>query len=193
MLDEGYGMTETFPFAGQRCRQGHVHYDVSQGLVEVVDPDTGERAAPGAEGNLVVTPFATVRTTTLLLRYDTEDVVRALPDEALTCEFQAMPATSAFLGKRRLAVRTTAGWIHPRQFVEALEDLDDVPLPARFSATATADGNGVSVSVVVRDTGDATRRRVGDALEAAGIPVHHLTLCLDHSELTAPYPLRCAA
>ena len=46
---EGYGMTEIWPLGGRRCRAGHVHFESAQGLIEVVDPDTGGPA--GARGS----------------------------------------------------------------------------------------------------------------------------------------------
>ena len=40
VIDSAYGMTEIWPFGGQSCEEGHLHYEVSQGLVEVLDPET---------------------------------------------------------------------------------------------------------------------------------------------------------
>src|SRR5215212_9003983 len=78
-IAEGWAMSEIFPFGGAVCEEGHLHTDPAHGLLEVLDPDTGEPAAPGAIGALVATPFAPFRETTLLLRYATEDLVRTLP------------------------------------------------------------------------------------------------------------------
>jgi phenylacetate-CoA ligase len=73
---ENYGMTETWPFGGQLCERGHLHFEPVQGLLEIVAPDTGEPTAPGEIGTIVATPFPPFRDTTLLLRYNTEDMVR---------------------------------------------------------------------------------------------------------------------
>lgn len=77
-LIENFGMTEIWPFGGHLCPEGHLHFDVSQGLLEVIDPVTGAPAQPGEAGTMVVTPFPPYRETTLLLRYDTQDMVRVI-------------------------------------------------------------------------------------------------------------------
>jgi phenylacetate-coenzyme A ligase PaaK-like adenylate-forming protein len=188
VFDPGYAMTETFPFAGMPCDQGHLHFDPSHGLLEVLDPDTGAPSAPGDIGSLVATPLPPFRETTLLLRYDTEDLVRALP-EALTCRLQGLPGTSDLLGKRRLAVRHDAGWTVPRDVMEALEADDAVPLPARFGFWAVPDG--VAVEVVTRTDDTATHTRLREALHGHGVAVRDLTLVADPARLRQPYPLRC--
>jgi hypothetical protein len=70
-----------------------------------------------------------------------------------------------------------------------LEALEVVPLPARCGVWAIA--GGVAVEVVVRDAGPDTRRQVGEALEARGIPLRTLRLCRHSRELEQPLPLRC--
>ena len=117
---ESYGMTEPWPFGGAVCEQGHLHFEPIQGLLEVLDPDTGAPARPGEIGTLVLTPFPPFRETTIVLRYDTQDAVRALAGPP-TCELRQMPATGNLLGKLRHAVRCDAGWVFPRDALEALE------------------------------------------------------------------------
>lgn len=130
-FDEGYGMTETWPLAGQRCSKGHLHYEPTSAMVEVVDPEKGTPASPAEAGTLVVTPFPPYRETTILLRYDTQDVARPV-EGTLTCELQNLQATTHLLGKLRLAVRHEGGWTFPREVLEALEGCEDLPLPARY-------------------------------------------------------------
>lgn len=187
-FDHAYAMTETFPFAGMPCEQGHLHFDPSHGLLEILDPDTGATAAPGEIGTMVATPFPPFRETTLVLRYDTQDLVRALP-ESLTCRLQGLPGTSELLGKASLAVRHDGGWTFPRDVLEALEAADAVPLPARFAFWAVP--GGVAVEVVTRTVDVATRDRLTEALQARGVPVQQLSLVTDPVTLRDPYPLRC--
>ena len=187
-FDTGYAMTETFPFAGMPCAHGHLHFEPSRGLIEVIDPETGEASAPGQAGTLVVTPFGPYRETTILLRYDTLDVVRRL-DEQLECELRHLPATSNLLGKLFLSLRHEHGWTHPAEVLGALEDVDDVPLPARCGFQA--EPGGVSVGVVVRETTHAIRTRIAESLERAGVPLVNLHLVTDPGELQQPLPLRC--
>jgi phenylacetate-CoA ligase len=183
----GYGMTEIWPFGGDLCEQGHLHFDPAKGLLEVLDPDTGMPALPGQAGALVATPFPPFRETTLLLRYNTEDMVRPLAGP-LTCARRDQPATTNLLGKQRLSVRHDAGWIFPRDVLEALEASDEVPLPARFGFWAIP--GGVAVEVVTRDQSPHVRRMIGAALVVQGVPLRELHLLDDHSQLRSPYPLR---
>lgn len=73
--------------------------------------------------------------------------------------------------------------------LEALEDVDDVPLPARCGFWA--EGNGVVVEVVVPGATAAARGAIGASLERWGVPVQALYLRDTRDALTRPYPLRC--
>jgi phenylacetate-CoA ligase len=183
----GYGMTEIWPFGGDPCEQGHLHFDPAKGLLEVLEPETGTPALPGQPGAIVATPFPPFRATTPLLRYNTEDMARLLTNP-LTCSRRDQPATTALLGKQRLSVRHDAGWIFPREVLEALEASDEVPLPARFGFWAVS--GGVAVEVVTRDQSQHVRHTIGAALEANGVPLRELYLLDDRSQLRSPYPLR---
>jgi acyl-CoA synthetase (AMP-forming)/AMP-acid ligase II len=186
-FSEGLGMTETWPCVGRLCEEDHLHFEPSQGLVEVINPDTDAPALPGETGTMVVTPFPPYRETTLLLRYDTQDVVRVL-DAPPTCSLSNMPAVSNVLGKLRLSVRHNAGWTYPRDIIEALEGLDEVPLPARCGFWAVP--GGVAVEVVTRRDDSTIRRKIELALEERGVPLRELHLRHDKSCLTHPYPWR---
>jgi phenylacetate-coenzyme A ligase PaaK-like adenylate-forming protein len=185
---DGYGMTETFGLAGQTCAAGHLHWHPAHGLVEVLDPETGDPAPPGTVGTLVATPFPPFRDTTLLLRYDTEDLVAALP-AALDCPLRHLPATGPVLGKRRLAVRHAGGWTYPRPVLEALESLEAVPLPARYGFWAAP--GGVAVEVVARADTPAMRRAIRASLLDHGVPLVALHVETDRRALRRPLPLRC--
>ena len=184
---EGYGMTEIWPFGGTLCDQGHLHFEPTQGLVEVIDPETGLPTAAGQVGTIVATPFPPYRETTLLLRYQTEDLARKL-DGPFTCNRRRFPATSDLLGKLRLAVRHAGGWTTPRDILEALEDIQEVPLPARCGFWAVPEG--VAVEVVTRSDTAQARRKVAEALEKQHIPVRELRLLSDPSQLQHPFPHR---
>src|SRR3712207_6554932 len=70
---DDYGMTETWPFQGQGCSEGHLHFDPTSGMLEVIDPESGTLARSGQAGTLVATPLPPYREVTILLRYDTQD------------------------------------------------------------------------------------------------------------------------
>jgi phenylacetate-coenzyme A ligase PaaK-like adenylate-forming protein len=185
---ETYGMTETFGAGGQVCAAGHLHFHPAHALVEVIDTNTGAPAAPSHVGTLVVTPLPPFRETTILLRYDTEDLVTALPAPP-TCELRGLPAVGPLLGKRRLSLRHETGWAHPRDLLEALEAMADVPLPARCGMSPVA--GGVAVEALVRTDEPGVRRRIAASLEARGLPLRALRLVTSRTALRRPLPLRC--
>jgi phenylacetate-coenzyme A ligase PaaK-like adenylate-forming protein len=133
-----------------------------------------------------VTPFAPYRTTTVLLRYDTGDVVR-LPAEPPDCELSTIPATSPILGKLATSIPHAAGWTFQRDVAEALDALDEVPLPARFGLRARRDG--VAVEVVAREDGPDAHRRIAAALERR-VPLRGLRVVTDPASLEDPLLLR---
>jgi len=185
---QGYAMTETWPLSGARCAEGHLHFEASQGLLEVLDPDTSEPVLPGQTGTIVATPFAPYREASVVLRYDTEDVVQAVAGP-LTCNLKHWPATTDLQGKLRLSVHGPDGWIYPRQIREALEAIEEVPLPARCGFWAVP--GGVVVEVLVREANDALRRKIGHCLEEQSVPMQELRLTEDPNQLQHPLPLRC--
>jgi phenylacetate-CoA ligase len=185
---EGFGMTEVWPLGAIRCAAGHLHWEPSHGLVEVLSLETSGPAAPGKAGSLVATPFAPYRDAGVVLRYNTEDVVAPLAGPC-TCRWRAWPATSDIQGKLRLSVRHDLGWTYPRDVLEALEAVEDVPLPARCGFWAVS--GGVAVEAVVRSATPLARRRIEAALEGQGVPLRALHLVEDRRHLQHPLPLRC--
>ena len=185
---QNYGMTELVPFGASMCDQGHLHYEPSVGIAEVLDLETQSRpAANGEAGVIVGTPLPPFRETTMLLRYNTEDVVRPIGGP-LTCSLRRSPATTNLLGKARLSVRRDDGWTFVRDVLESLEALPEVPLPARYGFWAVP--GGVAVEVVGRASSRAIRSAIGDSLAAHGVPVRELSVVTDPGELTHPLPLR---
>jgi phenylacetate-CoA ligase len=122
-VSDAFGMTEVLPVSGRVCSQGHVHFDLNMGYVEVMDLDTGMPATPGALGSVVITPYYPYRECMPLFRYDTRDVVRVLPDAPLTCEFAGIAATSRILGKADHLLRLPDRIVTMRDLVEVYEAL----------------------------------------------------------------------
>ena len=108
-VDDSFSMTEVIPVTGRTCSQAHLHHDLNTGLTELLDLETGEPAAPGALGTVVITPYFPYRDCMPVFRYDTRDVVRRLPDEPLSCELAGIPGTSQVLGKASHLLRLSAG------------------------------------------------------------------------------------
>ncbi len=135
-VEDPYSITEAIPVTARACSQGHLHHDVNLGFTELLDPATGEPAAPGALGTLVITPYFPYRDCMPVFRYDTRDVARRLPDEELTCEVADIPATGQILGKADHLLRLGGEVITPRQLIDAVEALPTAPWPARYRAAA---------------------------------------------------------
>jgi phenylacetate-CoA ligase len=139
-VNDIFAMTEVFPVTGRTCSAGHLHHDINMGLVELLDLETGEPAAPGALATVVITPYYPYRECMPVFRYDTRDVVRCLPRDAPHCEVAGIPATSLLLGKADQLLRLgPTEVVTPRELVEAVEALPSQPWPGRFRAQL-ADG-----------------------------------------------------
>jgi hypothetical protein len=155
--------------------------------MEIINPVTGQPAQPGQVGSLVLTPYAPYREAVVVLRYYTQDLARAL-DKPLDCSQKHFPAAGPVLGKKRYAIRHAQGWSCPREVLEAIEAVDEIPLPARCSLWAMADG--VAVQVVVPYVNEALRRRIEASFQAHGVPLRGLYLTTEQAQLTKPLPLR---
>jgi phenylacetate-CoA ligase len=160
-------MTEVIPITGRTCSHRHLHHDVNMGLTELLDLRTGEPATAGALGTIVVTPYFPYRDCMPVLRFDTRDLARCLPDEALGCELAGVPATSQILGKADHLLHLGAeAVVTPRQLIDAIEGLPSEPWPARYRATD--DGTRIRLTLpaaAIAGYGEAAaRRHIADAL-----------------------------
>jgi phenylacetate-CoA ligase len=136
-IDDPFSMTEVIPVTAQTCTQAHLHPALNTGHTELLDLETGEQAAPGALGTVVITPYFPYRDCMPVFRYDTRDVARCLSGEVLDCELAGTPAISQILGKAdNLLYRSPVDVITPRQLVSAIEALPSQPWPARYRAIA---------------------------------------------------------
>lgn len=146
-INDTFAMTEVLPVTGRSCNLGHLHHDLNTGHVEVLSVATGEPAAAGELGTVVITPYYPYRECMPVFRYDTRDLVRVLPDGPLGCDLAGTPATSLILGKFEGLPRGAtpgaggrAAGATTRDLVEALEALPTNPWPARFRAEVRDDG-----------------------------------------------------
>jgi phenylacetate-coenzyme A ligase PaaK-like adenylate-forming protein len=159
-VEDSYSMTEVIPVTGQTCSQSHLHIDVTNGHTELIGPETGEPAAPGELGNLVITPYFPFRDCMPVFRYDTRDIVRRLPDGPLSCESAGIPAVSQVVGKADSLLRPGSGEVvTPRQLIEALESLPTAPWPARYRASVEEGRLQLTLpAAAVADFGEAAAR-----------------------------------
>jgi phenylacetate-CoA ligase len=187
-INDLFGMTEVLPVTGRTCSHGHLHHDINTGHVEYVDLDSGGPAAPGAMASVVITPYFPYRDCMPVFRYDTRDVVRPLPDDGLSCEISALPATSKVLGKADQLLRVgTKVVATPRQLVEAIEALPTHPWPARFCAVP--DGGRTSLTLPVSALTGISQADAVAHFATCGLDVR-LKLVADH-QARQLRPLRC--
>jgi phenylacetate-coenzyme A ligase PaaK-like adenylate-forming protein len=160
-VDDVFSMTEVIPVAGATCSAGHLHHDLNNGHTELLDLETGEPAAPGALGTIVITPYFPYRDCMPVFRYDTRDVAQCLSDDDITCELAGTPAMSQILGKADSLLRLGADTvITPRQIVVAIEALPTAPWPARYRAAVHEGRLRLTLpAAAVADYGDAAARR----------------------------------
>ncbi|WP_051466551.1 phenylacetate--CoA ligase family protein [Actinomadura oligospora] len=185
-VHDPYGVTELLPVGGRTCLGGHLHLDLNMGYTEVKRLDSDEPADVGELGTLVVTPFYPYRECMPVLRYDTRDVVRVLPD-GLDCELAGVPAVSKILGKESRLLRTRDGIVTQRDVIEALDGLPGVEWPVRHRATVAGDGRlhltvaarGPSPSDVVKAFADRDLDVTAEIIE------------LDEDEARLFHTLRC--
>jgi phenylacetate-CoA ligase len=183
-VSETYSATEIAPCGGQVCSRKHLHIPPEQAYVEIVDPVTGMPTPPGSTGALAVTPYSLYRDTTLLLRYQTGDLVRRLPDgEQFDCELRTLPATSRILG------RAGGGAGHrTRDILDVLEGERALTLPARYSLTD--DGMGARLYVAAESPPKGLRGRLEARIFERDLGIVDVILVDDVADLPVPCPVR---
>lgn len=189
LVNDAYGMTEILPMGARLCNQGHLHHDLNVGFVEVIDLESGQPAAPGELGTLVITPYYPYRECMPIFRYDTRDVVRNLPDEPLTCDLAGISATSNILGKASNLLRVNEQWVTTRDLVEVYEALPSQPWPARFSARTIGDHIEMVVSEEALDQG-VTRAQIERRYQEVGLDVRIVDCVTREQDLLRLRPLR---
>jgi phenylacetate-CoA ligase len=168
-VNDTFAMTEVLPVSGRTCEHGHLHHDLNMGLVEVVDVETGRPVEPGEIGTVLITPYYPFRECMPLLRYDTRDLVRRLPDDSLQCELAGTPGTSRILGKADQVLLAPGRYVTPRDLVEVYEALPTQPWPARFQAVQ--DEDRILLTVPRSALGDAGPEPLEGRFRAVGLDV----------------------
>jgi phenylacetate-coenzyme A ligase PaaK-like adenylate-forming protein len=184
-----YGMTETLPAGGSVCEVAHLHFEASRAIIETRALGTTRHALPGELATLVVTPLIPFKHTTVFIRYDTGDVVTALPEQ-LSCSMAGLPATSVPHGKLPFTIHRPGLTVTPRQLLEVLEASPYVALPGRMSYLDTGTAE-LDLSVEVSDPSPPTCASLRHDFARAKVPIRNLELLCDiASAAEPPYPLR---
>jgi phenylacetate-CoA ligase len=180
---DGYGATEITPVAGTPCSQRHLHIPAEHAHIELLDPRTHAPAGPGELATFVVTPYLSYRETTVLLRYDTGDLVRRLPVPP-ECEMSSMPATTQVLGRQAAG---TAGPI-TRDILEVIQSERDIPLPTRYAVTE--DSAGLLLHVVAPGGSARQLSRLEQSVADRQLPLHGIILAEQPEDLPVPCKVR---
>ena len=131
-----YGLTEMGLGVAVECEAGHgYHFNEADLLLEIIDPDSLEPAAPGEEGELVFTTLN--REAMPLLRYRTGDLSRWIPGPC-PCGARSLLRFDAVRKRLESIVRIGAGEeIHPTLFDDVLYALPGV---LEYQVAVTRDG-----------------------------------------------------
>jgi len=91
------GATEVGALAFEcQSQPGGIHVNEAEFIVEVIDPESGRRAAPGAQGEMVVTNLRRIGSP--VIRYRTGDLVQ-LSDESCPCGRSFLLLKGGVLGR----------------------------------------------------------------------------------------------
>ncbi len=154
---ELYGSTETM-LLGTSCAVGTLHLEPVLAHCEVLDPRSGEPAAIGAEGDLVVTTLGIDGSP--LVRLDTGDLVRRLPPCPCGDERPAI----LVLGRAADAVELRGRRFHQHDLIDAGAAAADAMDSAVFFLVLLPDR--ILVRIETRGAGGdpmaALRARLGD-------------------------------
>ena len=123
-------------------------------VVEVVAPGTGQPAAPGEVGEVVVTSASS---TYPLVRFGTGDL-SALNDTPCGCG-RTTPRLTGFLGRVGEGVKVRGMFVHPRQLASVLHDHAGI---SRYRGVVSTDGRDDVLTVSVEPRG-------GDELDAGAL------------------------
>lgn len=106
-----WGAVELGGFGAAECeaRKG-MHFFADLGLLEVIDPDTGDTLREGEEGELVVTTFFSEAMP--LIRYRVGDVAKLLPYEPCPCG-RTLPKISYVKGRASQIMRVNGKKVMP--------------------------------------------------------------------------------
>jgi phenylacetate-coenzyme A ligase PaaK-like adenylate-forming protein len=182
-VSDVYGMTELVPTTGLVCAEQHLHLASEQAHFEVLALDADTPVTAGEIGELVATPYAPYRDTTLLVRYRTGDLVRRLPDEPYGCELAQLPATSPIVGR----AKTFGGGPTARDILEVLQGVREIPLPTRYALS----GDPLKPLLhVVAPPGAALLGRIEERAADRSLQVAGIVLAEDAGDLPEPCRVR---
>jgi phenylacetate-CoA ligase len=160
-----YGLTEVYgPGIGIscRCRRG-MHIWTDYLYYEIINPKTGEQAAPGETGELVITTLE--KEGAPLIRYRTRDLTRELPGP---CECGLpYPRIDTLIGRSDDMVKVKGSMIYPSRVDELLSGIPGVSSEYQIQIDHL-DGRDILHLYFETEAGDAAvRKALEKTVEAA--------------------------
>ena len=112
-----YGAVEISPFFAAECEvRNGMHINADQGILEIVDPETGKQLGSGEEGEVVLTSFNTSRP---LVRLAEGDLSYYLDYESCPCG-RTSKKLAGVTGRVGTAVKVRGMFLHPNEVEETL-------------------------------------------------------------------------
>lgn len=150
------GLTELYgPGTGLECLEHDgIHYWADYYILEIIDPDTLQPAAPGAIGEMVVTTLR--KEGAPLIRYRTRDLTRLIPDPCRCGSI--LPRHDRILGRSDDMIIFRAVNIYPGHVDEILSSVPGVGSEYQVALNRGQDGRDyMTIKMERADNGDPAR------------------------------------
>ena len=153
-----YGLAEIGPTCASECEEkAGIHWAEDHVLVETIDPETGERCSPGAEGVLVLTHLT--KEAMPMIRYWTNDLAR-LETERCTCGRTLARSPGGILGRADDMVTYRGAKFYPVQVENVLRAVEGLGDEYKIRLT-TDEKRGTDVCTVVIECLDEVEDKEG--------------------------------
>ena len=131
-LREGYSMMETLSTGAFECDYGKLHFVDASGVIEILDPETCAPVAPGQTGVAVITTFYPDRELMPVLRYWSNDLMRAAAPSDCPCG-NGSTQIADILGRTDHMVIVGGRNFYPQSVGDALTGFRELVQPPRFA------------------------------------------------------------
>jgi phenylacetate-CoA ligase len=157
-----YGMTETGLGASIECQfHNGFHFDESNFIIEIVNPETGEVVKDGEEGELVFTNLD--REGMPLIRYETGDMTKML-NEPCQCRALSLRRIGKITKRARSIVTIGMGdKIYPSIFEEVIYQFPHI-IDYQITIIDNGDGDGIIVEAEVIEGSKIIKDEITEAL-----------------------------
>jgi phenylacetate-CoA ligase len=143
-----YGLAEIGPTCASECEEkAGIHWVEDHLLVEIIDPDTNKRCAPGEVGVLVLTHLT--KEAMPMLRYWTNDLAR-LTTERCGCGRTHARSQGGILGRADDMIIYKGANFYPAQVEKVLRSFDELGDEFRIRIT-TDEKTGIDVITVIAE------------------------------------------